>query len=305
MDKPQDVYAAVAAIVKPLVERDAAEGEVAAIQWLQHGIDRKVAKRATMTFVYGSKMRGFSKQLETDLVDTEKGREIFGTEWEAQSVACNYMAKHIDTAVKQTVKAAAEGMSWLQQVATIMGGQDLPVRWTTPLGLPVTNAYFKKETKRVNSMLWDRDLNVPVRFAPKVAIGNAKDMDRSKQRNGVAPNFVHSMDASHLMSVVLKASDDGINDFLLIHDSFASLPNDAGRFGEIIREAFVGLYAENEPLEEIMHSAIEDLMVKFEAADADDQADITKALKKLRKLGMPSKGTLDLNGVLKSQYAFA
>lgn len=308
-EKPGDVYAEVAKIVRPLVEADLTDPECCeqAAKWLKYGIDRKVAKRATMTFVYGSKQKGFADQLLEDIIDVEgKGREIFGTEWVDQSPAAHYLAKHIMTAVKQTVKAAADAMEWLQKVAGILARHNVPVRWVTPLGLPVENAYFKPNFKRVQTTLWNRAMSVPTTYTPRVLAGHTKELLEHKQRNSIAPNFVHSLDSAHLMSVVLKSVDNGVNDFLLIHDSFAALPNQMPKFNCIIRDAFVELYATNEPLEGVLSNAVTDLMELVSTAEnADELKKLQKSMKDLGKLGIPAKGNLDLEAVKQSQYAFA
>jgi DNA-directed RNA polymerase len=209
-------------------------------------------------------------------------------------------------AVKRTVKAAADAMEWLQKVAGILARHNVPVRWVTPLGLPVENAYYAPNFKRVKTTLWNRALNVPTVYRPKVTVGFTKELLEHKQRNSIAPNVVHSLDSAHLMSVVLKSVDNGINDFLLIHDSFAALPNQMPKFNALIREAFVELYENNEPLEGILSNAVDDLMAIVTACeDAEQMKKLQKSMQDLGKLGLPAKGTLDLEEIKKSAYAFA
>jgi hypothetical protein len=45
--------------------------------------------------------------------------------------------------------------------------------------------------------------------------------DRVKQANAVAPNFVHSLDAAALMMTVALASREGVDNFGMVHDSYA------------------------------------------------------------------------------------
>jgi hypothetical protein len=53
--------------------------------------------------------------------------------------------------------------------------------------------------------------------------GGSDKMDKSRQANGIAPNFVHSMDAAHLMKTIIKAKDKhDIEDFSVVHDSFGT-----------------------------------------------------------------------------------
>lgn len=308
-DLPQDVYRKVSTIVLPLVQADLSDPEKApmAQKWIDYGIDRKVCKRAVMTFVYGSRQKGFADQLVEDIIDVDgKGREVFGTEWADQVPAAHYMAAHIMLAVTQTVKAAAAAMEWLQKVASILARHNIPVRWVTPMGLPVENAYFKPNVKRLTMTLWNREVSVPLRYDPQVVMGYTKELLDHKCRNSIAPNFVHALDGAHLCSVVLKCVDAGINDFLLIHDSFAALPNQMPRFNALIREAFVEMYENNEPLEGVLSHAVDDIMeLVSKCEDAGVMQKLQKSMKDLGKLGIPAKGTLDLEAIKQSPYAFA
>jgi DNA-directed RNA polymerase len=306
---PQDVYRKASTIVLPLVQADLTDPEKSqwAQKWIDYGIDRKVCKRAVMTFVYGSKQKGFADQLVEDIIDVEgKGREIFGTEWAEQVPAAHYLAAHIMAAVKETVKAAADAMEWLQKVAGILARHNIPMRWVTPLGLPVENAYYKPNVKRLKMTLWSRDVNVPVRYDPQIVMGYTKELLEHKCRNSCAPNFVHSLDGAHLGLSVLKCVDNGINDFLLIHDSFAALPNQMPKFNRMIREAFVEMYEDNEPLEGVLTNAVDDMMELVSTCeDAAVMTKLQKSMKDLGKLGLPAKGTLDLQLIKQSPYAFA
>jgi DNA-directed RNA polymerase len=180
------------------------------------------------------------------------------------------------------------------------------MRWVTPLGLPVENAYYKPNVKRLKMTLWSRDVNVPVRYDPQIVMGYTKELLEHKCRNSCAPNFVHSLDGAHLGLSVLKCVDNGINDFLLIHDSFAALPNQMPKFNRMIREAFVEMYEDNEPLEGVLTNAVDDMMELVSTCeDAAVMTKLQKSMKDLGKLGLPAKGTLDLQLIKQSPYAFA
>ncbi len=57
-------------------------------------------------------------------------------------------------------------------------------------------------------------------------------------------NFVHSMDASHLVRVVNAATDpiEDINDILVVHDSFAAHAPHAVRLNQLIRREMGMMY---------------------------------------------------------------
>jgi DNA-directed RNA polymerase len=217
-----------------------------------------------------------------------------------------YLAAHNMTGIKQTVKGAPLVMEFLKSIAGIMARANLPVRWTTPMGFPVLNAYYKPEFTRIATFLWNKALSVPTKFMPKVQSGFSKELNAHKQRSSISPNFIHSLDAAHLQLVVHNSKAEGIDNFLMIHDSFAALPNQMDKFSTIVRKSMVEMYENRDPLEEILDTARADLIVTGEASTDDAQAKkIAKLIKELDKLMVPPRGTLDLNSILESQYAFS
>jgi len=203
--------------------------------------------------------------------------------FESPGKASSYMANKLDIALRMTVEKALEGMEWLQQVAGLLAQEGHPVIWLSPLGFPVVNEYFTPIEKRLDITINKR------RVQTKLMLGFTDQLKASKQRTTIAPNFVHSYDASHLMMTVLEAKDRGIDSFLLIHDSFGCLPSDMQEFSEIVKEQFVTLYKHNDPFMAIYLYAMSVLSNKG----------------KTKLTPPPEKGTLNLNEVLKSNYAFA
>jgi DNA-directed RNA polymerase len=69
------------------------------------------------------------------------------------------------------------------------------VIWTTPLGLPVVQPYRKAVKKQVMTALqtvYISDPNAPSEVSPQ------------KQATAFPPNFIHSLDATHMLLTALK-----------------------------------------------------------------------------------------------------
>lgn len=283
--EPRDVYKEVANIVNELVRND--QEDPNAQEWLKHKIDRKVTKRATMTLCYGSKQYGWREQLMEDFMSQYTKEVQLGQRTEhpfkEPNKASGYMAKKLDIALRKTVKAAVEGMDWLQETASLLASENKPVIWTTPIGFPVVNGYYEPILKQVDIKIKGK------RKRQQLLLGYTDKLKRTKQRSTIAPNFVHSFDACHLMMVALEAKKQGIDSFLLIHDSFGCLPSDMALFSFIVREQFVKLYENCDPFQAIHENALIALSEKGQT--------------KLEP--PPAKGTLDIQAVLDSQYAFA
>src|SRR5690606_41482632 len=100
-----------------------------------------------------------------------------------------------------------ECMSFLRRAATVIAntfeeGSDGIITWTTPSGFPASQVYYKLAVCRVYTHLHGLHY---IRVASE-----SDDPDPRKHSNGLAPNFVHSLDAAHLCLTVNAALDDGI-----------------------------------------------------------------------------------------------
>lgn len=242
---PQDIYQRIADAVNDELEQLAATNPLAA-KWLGSGlVNRKLTKRPTMTFGYGSKKYGFQDQLIDELrgrKDWPAVRDLFtdpqGTT-ELQE-ACALMAKLIWDALGSIVVAASQGMAWMQKAVTEVVATGKPVEWVVPAtGFPVQQRYFEHEKKTIRTILAGKVVQ-PTYYEPTTKIVP------QKQRNAIAPNVVHSLDAAALMLTVHHAAQAGVSHFGMVHDSYGTLAGDVGTLAGITREAFISLYTEHD-----------------------------------------------------------
>lgn len=89
--------------------------------------------------------------------------------------------------------------------------------WITPLGLPVMQPYRQSRGNQVivtslqGVTLAEYDDNLPVL--------------KRKQGTAFSPNFVHSLDASHMLMTALKMKEKNLF-FTAVHDSYWTHPCD-------------------------------------------------------------------------------
>lgn len=265
-------------------------------QWLKFGVHRGVTKRSVMTLAYGSKEYGFRDQVLGDTIQPaiDEGK---GAMFIDPNQAAGYMAKCIWEAVSVTVVAAVEAMKWLQSAAKLLAAEvkdkktkavlrkSCAVHWTTPDGFPCWQEYRKRDYSRLNLMFLGE-----FRLQPTINSGKDIGLDAHKQESGIAPNFVHSQDGSHLRMTIKHASDAyGVESFAVIHDSFGTIPADAGNLFKAVRESMVNTYENN------------DVLADFYEQFADQLHE--SQLEKMPAL--PAKGNLDIRAILKSDFAFA
>lgn len=146
-DRPQDVYAVVAALVEKNRINDAEGDAVPVAKHLEGFVSRKVVKQTVMTYVYGVTRFGAKLQILRRLQDMED----FPTEYE--NLAASYLTNKVFEAISQMFTATRDIQKWLTDCAIIASrGLGQPVKWITPLGLPVTQPYFIKTGQRVTSV---------------------------------------------------------------------------------------------------------------------------------------------------------
>ena len=316
-DTVQDIYSIVANKVNKLLLKDALEGtedsfktnkdgeymldkegkpqvkygdKTLAQNWVnfnrikfgQDGITRKVCKRSVMTLAYGSKQYGFKENLLADIIHPYVLDHPEDNPFLSPNQAAIYMAKLIWDSVKTTVIKAVEGMEWLQKVADLICHDNHVVTWNTPNGFPVQQNYMKMKQETIQL----RFNKARVRFYNQ---RETDDVDNRAQRNGIAPNFIHSMDACHLQRVVNAMKQLGDDNFMMIHDSFGTDCAHAGLLYKVIRQEFVNLYKDQNHLENFLES------VKYLIGD--------DKLSKVPKI--PAFGNLDLDLVKQSDFCFA
>lgn len=292
-DKPADIYQNVADKVKVLVELDSMCGtdnytkyyeesdttvekrgtKSLADAWLAYGITRKVCKRSVMTLAYGSKQYGFGEQIYTDI--TKDNPHFKGFE----DPASKYLASKIWQSVQDVVVKGAQAMEYLQKIARRVVNSGKPVQWETPLGLDVQQVYLERSQEMFKARL-GTSLRLPIYY---LKFDEQEELRKTEQVNGIAPNFIHSLDSTHLMMVVNESS---LSNYTTIHDSFGTSLGEAYELKEIIRKQFHRLYTEYEPLKDFRKQAEE--LIGESLEDIEE----------------PTKGELDLAEVLTRTYIF-
>lgn len=271
-DKPKDIYAMVAEVCTQRMRAVTPPDDFAVthMKWLSHGINRTLVKRSVMTLPYGSTRFSCADFIVDDYLRMGKATEFTKQEY---SRAAQYLSRFVWAAIGDVVIKARQAMDWLQNAAKVLvkSGTDR-IEWITPSGFPASQAYWECDEHRINTRLCG---------GTKLVIARESDVpDSNRHRNGIAPNFIHSMDASHLTLTVLSAATAGIDALAMIHDDYGTHAAFAPQLAKAIRQVFVDMYLNTSPLE-----------------------DLRKTYPELPS--PPATGTLNLTDVLSSRYFFA
>jgi len=279
-DRPQDIYEEVAKVVrnKLLLHPAGSEEGAMAQQWLSFGIDRKLTKRPVMVLPYG----GTQKSCRTYVNDAVTDRIAAGDAnpfGEELHKASNWLAAIVWQSIGEVVVAAQGAMGWLRAAARRADNSCRPLVWTAPSGFPVLQAYKHLDVGRVNTTLFGSIVKLSL-------VSETDELDRRRQVNGVAPNFVHSMDAAALVGTVNYAVNNGVGSYAMVHDSYGTHAADTDMLAACIRHAFVDMYEDHDVLREFGNS-------------------VSKMVPDVDLPEVPPFGTLDLKEVLESQFFFA
>lgn len=278
-DRPQDVYMIVLTEVKAKVmkladdeDEDAPDRDLARRVRDLGLLQRKVVKQTIMTICYGVTTIGAKAQVQGQ-IETLVGGHVDPGEIK---LLAGFLSKLVLKSIDEVFERAMRIKRWFDEASRIFYGLNTPVSWISPIGLSCTQPYFKRRTIQVKTKMQTVNL---------VEEDTIRNVDTSKQRMGFPPNFVHSLDSSHMMMVAEECDRRGIY-FAGVHDSFWTHAADAPVLNEIIRTKWVEMYKKP-----ILDNLYEDFQ-----AQLGSHADLLPDL--------PKQGKLDISAVLSSPYMF-
>ena len=263
----QDIYTQVASVAMNLF-RGLCKDSALLQFWEERGIPRSMAKRPVMTYVYGSKLFSTIDYVIDDLRTSGIDEVVLGDKRYSLQNACIDIGKALRLSVEATVPSAVVGMRYLEDTVRC---NDRAIRWVTPVGMPVINYKESSDVTASSVTLLVGGVKKRVKFALAYYTG---EYSKRISTNGVAPNFIHSLDSSHLISTVLDLNED----IMVIHDSFGVHPCNVDKLHTSLRNTFVDMY----------------------------KGDLLKDLLKGNILPdyQPSKGNLNLQDIRNSVYMF-
>ena len=226
-DKPEDIYGEVA---KVTMEKLEASDEPFAKIWARVGVTRKGTKRPVMTLPYGATQQSARQYLYEYTVENW---HKFNLDEKYQWEMAKFLTPIVWESIGEVVVAARKAMDWLQSHVS-----DNYCSWTTIVGFPVFQHYRTDNSVEVCTILEGKvklhvpDLNKGIPY-------------KSGQRRGIAPNFVHSIDSTHMV-LTINAVD--LHSYAMIHDDFGTHAGNTEILARGIRRAFKHMYTKTDPL---------------------------------------------------------
>lgn len=215
-----------------------------------------------MTLPYGATQQSARQYIMEYVVDNWVK---FDLDDKHQFDLARFLTPILWSAIGEVVVAARGAMTWLQK-----NTRKEFMNWLTPLNFPVYQYYQKSNSIEIRTQLnggcrlWVQDYD------------NAEP-NKVAQRNGIAPNFVHSIDSTHMVLTINAMNSECL---AMIHDDYGTHAGNTQKLFEKIREAFLWLYVNHDPLKEWA----EQLNINTES--------------------MPNRGTYDIQDILDANFFF-
>ena len=184
-------------------------------------LGRKTIKQTVMTSVYGVTLIGAKAQIKKQLQD----KNIF--DYDKINSLSLYLAKKTIESIGTLFKEAELIMHWLAKCGLIIGKEGNSVKWINPLNLPCIQPY-KKITLTELVRTHSQGIMISKEFS-------VQPVNERKQGTAFPPNYIHSLDSTHMMFTCERAIKEGIV-FSSVHDSYWAHPCDLDRLGVILRE---------------------------------------------------------------------
>ncbi|ROT79014.1 DNA-directed RNA polymerase, mitochondrial [Penaeus vannamei] len=285
---PQDVYSAVAVLVEEERKKDAEMGkEIAKV--LEGFVRRKVIKQTVMTTVYGVTRYGARLQIEKQL----KALDDFPMD--QRWAASQYLVHKTFHSLEKMFTATKEIQDWFTECARVIAQtRSENIEWVTPLGFPVVQPYSKTSGNKICMEKLPSSYSMDSFMRPNVM----------KQKNAFPPNFIHSLDSSHMMLTSLFCQQAGIT-FVSVHDCFWTHANTVDIMNKVCRNQFVALHSE--PILEDLSLFLQEKFGYDRRDFAHDGSASDSSKMRLNNLlgKVPPKGDFDISNVLRSTFFFS
>lgn len=272
---PQDLYQYVADLMTNMMHDDKDKDSNAgrwATQFLGYWgdkINRAVCKRAVMTDPYGVTLYGIRRYCKSEgHLDWVGKDKIAGAVME--------LATYIDRALKGTLIEPNKGKIWLKKVADMSSEMGKNLEWTTPCGFHVVHQYYEILSRRSVAKL----------FNMKELYFGAPDkntIDPKQVNLAISPNYIHSLDASHMWCTMRRMMLAGVESYSMVHDSYGCHAPYVPMMRQYTNEEFAEMHKEP-------------LLLKLKEETE-------------QRLGIvlpdpPETGTYEIDRVLSAQYLF-
>lgn len=236
----KDVYEEIAALTLEELQRDLHGFDLEAIGWaefwLKFGVNRSLCKGPVLTSAYGSRHFGITEGLVDVLQEANPGVPV--AQWaDEYTRPAKYLAKKLLGVIKFKLKSSIAMETWLRTVVRHCLEKKKRVRWTTPMGFPVSlgsEIHDEQYTRTLmhGSRKWQQ---VDCEYEPG-------QLSARQTAMGICANTCHTFDASFVHQMILTCADHGMP-ILSVHDCFTTIPSRAAELHRLLLSELRSAYA--------------------------------------------------------------
>ena len=195
---------------------------------------RNIVKHVVMTFVYCSTAKAWTKQMTDAAIDA--GSTDFGGV--SVEKAAGWLSKHVKAAIGNVVSSGITGMDYIRELGSVSGKSGEGISYVSPVGFTFMYKYNKNKSVPVQITYGGTRRRMFVK-APQV------EVDVRKHSTALAANLVHCLDGALIVRGVNIASDQGIEQFSVIHDSFGCPAAQVDVLSQCVRAGYEEILSPN------------------------------------------------------------
>ena len=194
-------------------------------------IRKGISKRGSMTRAYSAGAQKIADNMVNDL-----RKEGYDIEYDISDKDCLGFSRDLVKAIELVCSGPLKTMKFFQHIvqAVLESGHN-HIAWFTPSGFYVHYEKFYERQEKVKGTI------VGVGKRDQVYHVGRTVSDKADPRGfacGISPNYIHSLDASHMAKVITEW--DG--DFGAVHDSFSTHPSDVDDLLALTKKVFIDMY---------------------------------------------------------------
>lgn len=203
---------------------------------------RKAAKIPVMTWGYNATVTTSMEWMEKLFGSKKKWspelNEYVMAEGGLEKIAARRKGADLYKNLNATLGPLRAAVDWVSGCATkIATAGNVEIHWITPDGFEAMQRKVKGKQRDITCTLSNNS-----RIDLEIQDFSVETPHTAKHRSAIAPNIIHSLDATHLRMVARRLNELGLP-MIFIHDSFATHCNHRDTLYEIIVDTFIELYS--------------------------------------------------------------
>ena len=247
-------------------------------------LPRAAAKKIIMTYPYSAtlftmtnklkRVKNIFKKWKEEELDSQyalelrSGVHVQSLAPKVESLVARILTKILCGSIDNTFPEVPCLLKWFKMAGSQAASDRKRIQWCSPTGFVVQQVYEKMKPIPISVLGKE--------YSSKEKTGQS---DSNKHSSALAPNFIHSCDAAHMMRTVNSAWESGVTSFRMIHDSYATHAADMETLYRILREEFVAIYQNSDLLSELRENLLSETKgCSIEPAQLKDDFEITEVM---------------------------